>query len=640
MKTKPILIAAVVFVVLASAVLFILYGKNTNKSADEERVKQFLAIFTQYAANGQTDSLINCFEDKNQKNEGVLRLVKLLAGKNGINDEEEPLATVSFNVDNATIETLSDGVVKATIPVLLNRDALEERGSVLILKIAPSENGRLNIIQADARQLFTDFVAYVNFVRSKTLKDEDIYNPKTLAAFAKANQLKTRFDTVIWFAHTQGKTYFYVVNGKWEEYALLQDAPKTYKMGLIGPDLNVIIPVEFDLVGQLGASFQEMIEVQKNNKKGLFDLNGKEVLPVIYDQIFPLDGEGDNIAALRIGDDFFWLKNDFTVTEKSDIRLADILPKLKKTGSFSINSGGYESIIEFNSGEQPGSIYLPPSYMVDLNLLPAYKKFKNPLRKNVVYEDVSDNYVVNRDNIQSDQERNEGDNWLQTLYYSVRDYYLGGREEFYDTRNLVVLDKKRNRVYAVDLSISHEDELTYGVVDGPCNISSIRALNDSLLEVKVGSTFYLTMYDSTKTLTQAPYYHYLTIRNNKLIASTTHRKFSFTKFVKIDDTYFDGCYMVESFNYTNKKTTSKRVYNVTDDMLHYMKNEIYADYGYQFKDKRWIDVFTDANLYKYREGDLVFNKTALDSLTAIDKYNINFIDQKLKTKKTTTLAAK
>jgi hypothetical protein len=73
-----------------------------------------------------------------------------------------------------------------------------------------------------------------------------------------------------------------------------------------------------------------------------------------------------------------------------------------------------------------------------------------------------------------------------------------------------------------------------------------------------------------------------------------------------------------------------------------MKNEIYADYGYQFKDKRWQMVFGD--MPKYGTDADGNTKPGLatvdDSLTDIDKYNINWINQKLKDGKSNTLAAK
>ena len=72
--------------------------------------------------------------------------------------------------------------------------------------------------------------------------------------------------------------------------------------------------------------------------------------------------------------------------------------------------------------------------------------------------------------------------------------------------------------------------------------------------------------------------------------------------------------------------------HVTPEMLRYMKNEIFADYKYKFKDKRWQAVF--AGLPETdKDGNAIekkYNANVDDSLTVIDKYNINWISQKLK----------
>ena len=84
----------------------------------------------------------------------------------------------------------------------------------------------------------------------------------------------------------------------------------------------------------------------------------------------------------------------------------------------------------------------------------------------------------------------------------------------------------------------------------------------------------------------------------------------------------------------------KTVDHLTPEMLRYIKNEIYADYRYEFKDKRWLEIFAEMPSYQnYGEKNKPDNESVDDSLTAIDKYNINWISQKLK-EKNNTLAAK
>jgi hypothetical protein len=265
------------------------------------------------------------------------------------------------------------------------------------------------------------------------------------------------------------------------------------------------------------------------------------------------------------------------------------------------------------------------------------ESFKNPLRKSV-FEEVHKNYNIGSPDIIKDD-----GNWLTASIYSIRDYFVGGRSEFYDSKNIVIIDKKRNRIFSQSIATDYtREEDGGGSLEGPCNVSTIRAINDSLYEVKSGALMYFDLHDSTRSVEGGPYYHYLVIRNNKLSELPDDRYFGFTKYIKMNDTYLNACYnvLIGSGPYDGRK---KQIVNsITPEMLRYMKNEIYADYGYQFKDKRWQTVFQD--MPKYELDNNGNPKPGLanvdDSLTAIDKYNINWITQKLKGAPSTTLAAK
>ena len=105
----------------------------------------------------------------------------------------------------------------------------------------------------------------------------------------------------------------------------------------------------------------------------------------------------------------------------------------------------------------------------------------------------------------------------------------------------------------------------------------------------------------------------------------------------MDDSYLNGCYNLEvGTRYNSQKKT---IDHLTPEILRYMKNEIYADYRYQFKDKRWTDVFQP--FYSDDSGtELKSNASVDDSLTTIDKYNINWINQKLKGTQEKSLASR
>jgi hypothetical protein len=147
------------------------------------------------------------------------------------------------------------------------------------------------------------------------------------------------------------------------------------------------------------------------------------------------------------------------------------------------------------------------------------------------------------------------------------------------------------------------------------------------------------MYHPAKELVGGTYYHYLVMRNGKLDELPNERHFGFTKYVKMDDSYLNGCYELSMGRIGAERHV--KINRITPDMLLYMKNEIYADYGYRFNDKRWQEVFEDMPAYYNEAGKPIPGKISVDdSLTDIDKYNINWINQKLDGGKTTILAAK
>jgi len=198
---------------------------------------------------------------------------------------------------------------------------------------------------------------------------------------------------------------------------------------------------------------------------------------------------------------------------------------------------------------------------------------------------------------------------------------------------LIKDDKKKNRVMSHEIRTDYgEDEGSDGQLEGVCNVTKVKAINDSLFEVKAGALMYVDLYDSTKTITGGTYYHYLMIENNKLVELPNKRTFGFTKYVKMDDSYLNGCYNLLIGASRNNEGEKKDINQLTPEILRYMKNEIYADYRYEFKDKRWKEVFQNIEaVYDRKSGEVLDgNKSVDDSLTVIDKYNINWINQKLK----------
>ncbi|MDB5090812.1 MAG: hypothetical protein JWR09_4806 [Mucilaginibacter sp.] len=641
MKTRPFL-PQMIATALVFAVLLLAQCKS-SLTAQKTEINAFLTAFNKSTKANNTDSLVDYF-DNGRQNPAFNRLANLLMGRTGFNRNSKVIAAINLDVDGSNIKFINEEIAVAHIPAKFSHDSLSDKQSVLTLTIHKVLPHKYKITVVDAKRFLADYVAYESFVRQKTMSEKDIFSPITLAAFKTANSLKTKYDSVIWFAHVDQKTFYYVVKGKWNmerDINHYKDSViEPYKMGLVSPELKEIIPPEYDLIHNISGTFPGLVEVEKDNKKGFYDLDGKIMVPVSYDQVLPVN-DGDNLAVLRNGTDYFYLKQDMTVSDKVDLKISDIMAKIKGlAGSFDLYKNALNVVTEYNSKTEHGAIYIAPSYLVDLNMIAKSMEFKNPLRK-VDYEETHLNYKVAYVTTAKPAE-----NWLEATFYSIRDYFLGGRAEFYDNKNIVIVDKKNNRIFTQNIRIDYTPGDGGSELKGLCDVNNIKVINDSLYEVKAGAALYIELYDSTKSVEGGPYYHYLAVKNNKLVELPNNRNFGFTKYVKMDDSYLNNCYnlFIGSGNY--KDMQKKTINQITPEMLSYMKNEIFADYAYQFKDKRWVSIFEGGANPAYNERISSNNKpnnaSVDDSLTVIDKYNINWINQKLKGTKApqNTIAAK
>src|SRR5579863_3039871 len=368
MKAKPVLIIFGILALITVAFLFV-RSRNLAKPQKNE-VYQFLILFNVKMQAGNADSLRACFE-LTQKSAVLNRLINVLTNKTGFKGKEAPLFKLALDVDHADIKILNGELAQAFIPVNFTSDSAATKLSMIKLKVHKVSAHTYKIVQVDAKKMMADYLAYDNLIRSKTLTDKDLYSDVTLKAFETARQLKTKYDSVVWFSHFNNNTYFYVVKGKWDMdldiYRYKDTVIGPYKMGLVGPDQKEIVPADYDLIHTIGATFPGLVEVEKGEKKGFYDLEGKNVLPTIYDEVLPIVDE-DNLAVLRNGNDYFYLKKDMSVSGKTDLKVAVFFPKIQKMrDSYNLYKNALEVVTEYNSRNNHEAIYIPPSYLVDLN---------------------------------------------------------------------------------------------------------------------------------------------------------------------------------------------------------------------------------------------------------------------------------
>ncbi|HJP64556.1 MAG TPA: YARHG domain-containing protein [Mucilaginibacter sp.] len=636
MKTKPVIITIGILVLLTCG--YFIFRSKAAKAGNAE-ITEFLTAFSKQAKAGNADSLYSFFET-NTPPKALKRLVNLLTGKEDINGGLTSVATIDLDAEASKITMLSSGLITAKIPVNISQHNFGNKASVLTLKIHKTASQQFKIVQVEAKKFLNDYMVYEGHIMENFPQQKIEYSAITLAAFKNAAVLKKTYDSVLYFEHVSGKTFYYVARGKFASYDGSTQDTDAYKMGLVSPELKEIIPVDYDLIHNIDGTLDGLVEVEKGGKKGLFNLDGKAIVPPNYEQVLPLKDDSVNLALLRKGNDYYYLKKDMTLTDKVDgLKIGDVLPKIKYLDeNYTLSEKSSANIMEYNSKENYSSLIIPPSYLVELEMLPKYVNLKDTLRR-VSYNgkevDMSDGTI--KLDINYDGGKQDG-NWFQSIYYSVVDNFVDGRSGLYEknrTRKLVLVDKTNNRLmgYNTDSYYNEGDDLdddgeVTEIKPALCNENNLRAINDTLFEFKTSGSIRRVYFNKKAILSEGPDYHYLHVRNGKLLGLPNDRIFGCTKYVKMDDSYLTGCFVIRG----------KSAGHITPEILRYMKNEIYASYKYKFKGADWNEAFE----YMFHRYDAKLNDAVDDSLTAIDKYNINWINQKLNPgkSKSNSLAAK
>ncbi|MDB4927313.1 MAG: hypothetical protein JWR23_3369 [Mucilaginibacter sp.] len=594
--------------ILIVAVFLFFHFRNSRKSEITE-VKQFLARFNKIIAEGSLDSLNTCFW-QGKKAPSIEKLIQYLPTIDG----DDITLKVELNVEASEIIKNNSDEIEVKVPLVLIYKPFKPKPSFLILTLRKTNTNQFKISQADVKQFITDYTAYINFVeKDEILKQAASFDPITLASLKTASHLKTNYDSVVWFQHINDKTYYFVVKGKLNTYFMFPDMAKenhddkpTYKMGLVNPELKEIIPAEYDLIHNINGTIDGLIEVEKNDKKGFYNLEGKKIAEVKYDQIIPLN-DPENVAVLKNGNDFFYLKADLTISEKlPDFKIVTIIPKVKYLNeTFTLNNSRSKNIIEFNSITANNSIIISPSYLVDMQLAPKFIYLQNTLRHtdksdsdfdseadsdDLIYYTMSyQNYVKNEDN------------WFDNIYFSL---LSKDHSQINEKKNVIVVDKRANKLYGTTINpeLTFQSEKEKEENDNKCNENSFRAINDTLFEFKTTSSLNGVPFCEINT---GPRYYYSHLTNGKMEEVITEGWFKFTKYVKIDDSYLKGCYDGKN-SYPNMTMTSWMLY------------EMYDRYGYKPTDYSLIDK-------NNKPANKIYNETFSD----IEKYNMQWLNKKV-----------
>ena len=87
-------------------------------------------------------------------------------------------------------------------------------------------------------------------------------------------------------------------------------------------------------------------------------------MPAEYEQVLPLN-DADNLALLKKGDDYAFLKRDYTISDKLvDFKIGDVLQKVKHfSGEFTLSDASTKNTMEYNDREVNPSLLISPAYI-------------------------------------------------------------------------------------------------------------------------------------------------------------------------------------------------------------------------------------------------------------------------------------
>ncbi len=455
-----------------------------------------------------------------------------------------------------------------------------------------------------------------------TTPDPIIYSPEDSVWLNQLNKVQTKFPD--WKCHwfcplTNEQTFYYITT---DDFEMLNDSivSQNHKMGLLNENFETVVPVKFYKIYNPNATVPGHIVLEtENGKRGLFNIKTSTIIEPKYAKILPSLNVGkskDIIAYLQLEssnpDAYEVLKSDGSIETQvgydesvSDwkFNMADTtLAWLRPAKNFT--NQNYKYLIP-----EPNAMF-SPSYLYDWGVLPEYCENLG--------QDVEG--IIGIDHLEVALAKKSS--FFGRIKVFISNFYksgVSGRGYSIEKNQLHVVTDNNSSVNSIRLPDN------YGPIEFlSCENDATHTWPDPLRFISVDTVEYMNIKSKYKAYTYFQNYQYYVVRSDGNIDQlTSNRTFDFTKFIKIDESYFIGQFI----GYDRSKEDFPKHFfqdHYTIEDLDVMRNEIYADYGYQFSTSKWLNYFKEQNWYK-PDAD---NVDAF--LTPIDQHNIKVI---LKAKK-------
>lgn len=410
------------------------------------------------------------------------------------------------------------------------------------------------------------------------------------------------YDSVKYFCVLDTNYFFYVSNGT--------------KKGVVDKHGKVIVPVKYSKIFNPGGTVKGLIEVEDHKKFGLYDLEGNVVAEAKYESIYPVDFSGA-IVQVKLDGKFGVITSEGEETfdeasfDNPDAFISPYLTKASLAWKFDVNSKDIVFLQPVNYKQykddlvEGRAVVFTPSYLFELGFLPQQIE-------RIVIEKETDFGIA-----ESKAKVTEVTSIWDGLLAAFAEYYEVGLDaRGYETNktNLVTMDSAGKVISTVEYYKPYMYSYPCG---DKADMFKTRFVDSSLFEVKTYQYSYDTKSQDTTYDTYPEFFYYWIDSTGEITELSSQRRFAFTQFLVIDESYLRGCY-AKFVNHDGEKNAVINEHLTIED-LEVMKNEIYADYGMIFTKPKWKNYFGKRKWYR---GKL---KNVDDLLTDVDRKNIAFI---------------
>ncbi len=552
MKNK-ILVAALVLVAAACTAV--------KTSELDKNAKMFLSDFQQTL--GKSDEAILALFKSGQSKEEILKGIAVLQNK----DTTSIKTRLVYEEATAAWE---DGYLKVKIPVELIGHGEAAVINQLMLTIFQKKDGKFYINQLGAQEVYTAYYSIKSKIENadelaKRLADVKIY-------YDRAHELQKDYDTVVWYVHHNDTAYYYAVNGTYIYDSLNGKSPATFKMGLLHTSGKVIVPVEFDLIGNPSINLPNAVEVKKNGKIGYYTMDGKALVPVEYTWLVPYE-EGEAKALVKKDSLFGWLDKSYqyhenfpTPTAEKYIKDFEYLTEKK----FVFGSEFQELIRVLYTRDdlaRGNGMVVTPSYL---------QFILGNIRGNLIASKDALNFFQYGDT--KVENTNEKPFYIaetiRAFISNIETRFIGGRGEFYTSHDVNLIDQKSNIVSSIT---------TYGDKD-----FKLRKVSEDLIETSVVSRQEEMGPGTFHIESNFPLYQYFIFDGKSLFPIKTSRWFAFSEIIKIDSNYLKGDFITYDYRKAEGQREGKSTFCSTET-IELMRYEILASYGFIIADSAMLE---------------------------------------------------